>query len=136
MTKILIDAGPLVALLRADDPHCAACKAVTKTLRLPLLSCWPLITEAAYLLRRSPQAVSTLLTYCNGSLINLLPVDQADLPAIDAILRKYADQKFDLADAVLMHLAQREGVDHIFTLDRRHFSVYRDQHGRAVTLLP
>jgi uncharacterized protein len=136
MTAILIDTGPLVALLRADDPQRAVCETVTKTLRLPLLSCWPVITEAAYLLRRSPQAVSTLLAYCNGSLVNVLPVEKADLPGIDAILRKYADQKFDLADAVLMHVAEREGVDTIFTLDRRHFSVYRDQKGRGLTLLP
>ncbi len=136
MTAVLIDTGPLVALLRSDDTQRAACEGIAKSLPLPLYSCWPVITEAAYLLRRSPTAVSTLLAYCNGSLISILPVDKTDLPAIDGVLRKYADQNFDLADAVLMYLAGREGIGTIFTLDRRHFSVYRDSQRRALALVP
>ena len=135
-TAILIDTGPLVALLHRGDPQHAACDAVAKTLRLPLFTCWPVITEAAYLLRRSPQAVSTLLTYCDGSILELLSLDKNDLPAIDLILRKYADQQLDLADAALMHLAGREDIETVFTLDRRHFSIYRDRQRRGFNLLP
>lgn len=136
MSAILLDTGPIVALLRGDDQHHSLCDAVAQTLRPPLFSCWPVITEATYLLRRSPQAVNTLLKYCDGSLIEVLAIDKSDLPAIEFILQTYADQKLDFADAVLMHLAGREGIETIFTLDRRHFAAYRDQKKRAFQILP
>lgn len=136
MTGILIDTGPLVALLHPNDPHHADCEAIANTLRPPLYSCWPVITEAAYLLGRFPKSVSKLLGYCDGSLIELLPLDGSDIVPIDSILMGYADQKFDLADAALMHLANREGIETVFTLDQRHFSVYRNQERRPLHILP
>jgi predicted nucleic acid-binding protein len=51
-------------------------------------------------------------------------------------LARYADQQFDFADAALMHLAERESIDAVFTVDQRHFSVYRTPAGRALTIRP
>jgi uncharacterized protein len=41
-----------------------------------------------------------------------------------------------LADASLVHLANRESIDTIFTLDRRNFSVYRSARNRRFRLIP
>ena len=41
-----------------------------------------------------------------------------------------------LADAALVYLAEREGLDTVFTLDRRDFSVYRFSRNRSFHLLP
>jgi predicted nucleic acid-binding protein len=41
-----------------------------------------------------------------------------------------------LTDAALVHLANRERVKAVFTLDRRHFNVYRRADGTAFQLLP
>jgi len=136
MNGILIDTGPLVALLDRNDSHHEICSVTAKEVRLPLLSCWPVITEAAYLLRRSPQAVSTLLAYCDGSLIEMLPLEKGDLAPMDSILTAYADQGFDLADVCLMHLANRERIETVFTLDQRHFSVFRTAMGERLLILP
>lgn len=35
-----------------------------------------------------------------------------------------------------MHLAEREEIEHVFTLDRRDFSAFRTASGKALTLLP
>jgi hypothetical protein len=40
-------------------------------------------------------------------------------------MQKYRDLPIDLADAELVRLAEREKLSRIFTLDRRHFRVYR-----------
>jgi predicted nucleic acid-binding protein len=40
-------------------------------------------------------------------------------------MQQYKDQPMDLADAALVRIAEREGIKRIFTLDRRHFTVYR-----------
>lgn len=132
----LDDTGPLVALLHRDDPLHSTCDAIAETIRLPLKTCLPVITEAAYLLRRHPTVVRTLLSQCAGQIFELLPLTADDVAEIAAILVKYADQDFDFADAALMHLAVREGISTIFTLDRRHFSVFRTAQGKSLTVTP
>ncbi len=41
-----------------------------------------------------------------------------------------------IADAALMYLAEREGIDTLFTLDRRDFSIDRTTDGRALRIVP
>jgi predicted nucleic acid-binding protein len=77
------------------------------------------ITEAAWLLRAYPQAIRKLRSSFHGRPLELLPLGETDLPAIAAILAKYEDLAIQLADASLVHLANREGIESMFTLDRR-----------------
>lgn len=135
-TAILVDSGPLVALLNRADARHGECVEVAKTLSLPLFTCWPVITEVAYLVRRQPHDVRRFITQCDGSMMKLLDLAEVDLPEIARILQTYGDQGFDLADAALMHLSNREGIRTVFTLDCRHFSLFRMQDGGSLQLLP
>jgi predicted nucleic acid-binding protein len=56
--------------------------------------------------------------------------------AIAAILAKYKSLGLRLADAPLVHLANREAIDPVFTLDRRDFSVVRLAGGKRLRLIP
>ncbi len=133
---ILVDAGPLVALLDADDQHHAACVAALKSLREPLATVWPPFTEAMYLLADLPAAQEALWEMLERRAIHLLPLDSADIPRIRELMRQYENRPTDLADAALLRVAEREGIRKIFTVDRRDFFVYR-LHGRArLTLIP
>ena len=51
-------------------------------------------------------------------------------------LRKYRSLHPQIADASLVYLAEREGLDAVFTLDRRDFLVYRLSGNRRLNLLP
>jgi len=140
---VLVDTGPLVALRRENDAdqreNDADHKICTETLKqlpTPLLTCWPVLTEAAYLLRSHPARVRELLAAVNGGFLRVLPLRSPDVVGINAILEQYEDQSFQLADAALMHLAQRENVSTIFTLDRKDFSVYRPASGKSLVILP
>ena len=56
MRAVLIDAGPLVALLdRSDDRHEEVVEALKK-IHDPLVSVWPVLVEAMYLLSFSWRA--------------------------------------------------------------------------------
>ena len=52
---ILIDAGPLVALVDADDQYHEKCVDCLKSLREPLVTVWPPLVEAVYLLGDLPK---------------------------------------------------------------------------------
>ena len=133
---ILVDTGPLVALLSSSQQHHQVCRETLATVSTPLLTCWPVLTEAAYLLRRHPLNVRSLIASADGSFLRILPLRENDLEGITAILEKYEDQSFQLADAAVMYLAEREGIQHVFTLDRRDFITYRTTSGESLQIIP
>jgi hypothetical protein len=134
--QVLIDTGPIVAILLESDEHHEACVEQLHQIRGPLLTCWPVITEAAWLLRAYPSAIRKLLSSFHGRPFELLPLGETDLPAIAAVLAKYEALRIQIADASLLHLANREGIETMFTLDRRDFGVLRLAHGKKLRLIP
>jgi predicted nucleic acid-binding protein len=136
MKRILTDTGPLVAILSRQDEHHSACVNALRDMPGPLLSCWPVITEAAWLLRKSPQAVQQLLLSIDGSFLELLPLSGAEAEAIAALMKRYDDIHPQLADVALVYLANREKIETIFTLDQRDFSIYRSGRRSAFRIVP
>ena len=133
---ILVDAGPLVALVDADDQYHKKCVAALKALREPLVTVWPPVTEAMYLLGDLPKAQEALWEMLARGVLQLLSLDLADVPRMRELMNKYADRPMDLADAALLRVAERDGIRKIFTVDRDDFSVYR-LHGRVrPTIIP
>jgi len=51
---VLVDTGPMVAILDTGDAHHQACKTEFGKLQSPLFTCWPVITEAVWLLDHFP----------------------------------------------------------------------------------
>lgn len=136
MRRVLVDAGPLVAILSGSDHHHELCVSALHRMPKPLLSCWPVITEAAWLLRGSPPAVQQLLRSIDGSFLALLPLAGAEAASIAELMKKYEDLHPQLADAALVYLAGRERIRTVFTLDQRDFSVYRGSRGQSFEIVP
>lgn len=133
---IIVDAGPLVALASPRDRHHDSCRNQFAQITTPLFTCWPILAEVAWLLRSRPVAVQSVLRSCDGTFLSLLPLAEPDAPQIASLMQKYADQRMQLADAAIVHLADRENVATIFTLDRRDFSIYRRADGASFDLIP
>ena len=135
MSRILVDTGPLVAILARDDQFHDACVQALNTIPPPLYTCWPVLTEAAWLLRSHPDSIQRLLSSLTSDFLRLLPLDETDAPAVADIMLRYHKLRPQLADATLIHLAERDGIGTIFTVDYRDFSVYRVS-GRPLRLIP
>jgi predicted nucleic acid-binding protein len=133
---ILVDAGPLVAMLHADDRHHARCVTTLKGLTAPLATVWPAVTEAMYLLSFSPIAQQALWDRLAADVPRLLPLDRDDVPRLKELMWKYRDLPMDLADAALVCVAEREGIDTVFTIDRKDFQVYRPGKRKGFHILP
>ncbi len=136
MKRVLVDTGPLVAIMARADQHHRACVEALHDLPGPLFSCWPIITEAAWLLRGHPGAVRQLLDSISAGFLELLPVQGAEAAEIGKLMEKYRNIRPQLADATLVYLAERDGFEVIFTLDRRDFSVYQAGRKRAFHIIP
>lgn len=122
---ILVDTGPLVALLHADDQSHDRCVKALRSLREPMATVWPVVTEAMYLLNFSWEAQAALWEMIITDALAILPLDRTDAARIRELMKKYKDLPMDMADAALVRVAERERLRRIFTLDRRDFLVYR-----------
>lgn len=132
---VLVDAGPLIALIHADDQHHGRCVAVFQELTEPLGTVWPVLTEAMYLLSFSWKAQAPLWEMLYHGVIRVLTVADKDVSRMRVLMKKYKDLPMDLADAALVAVAERERIQRIFTLDRRDFCVYRQAKlGRSILL--
>ena len=91
---ILVDAGPLVALIDADDRHHDACVEALTAIREPLGTVWPAITEAMYLLADVPKGQAGVWQLVERGAVRLLPLGDEDIPtdaAVDGELRRPPD---------------------------------------------
>ena len=77
---ILIDAGPVVALVDADDQYHEECVDCLKSLREPLVTVWPPVVEAVYLLGDLPKAQEAIWEMLARAAVRLLTLDLVDIP--------------------------------------------------------
>jgi len=136
MKRVLVDTGPLVAILSRGDEHHTTCVHALRDLPGPVFSCWPVITEAVWLLRAYPRAVQQLLKSIGSGFVELLPLGSTEAKAIADVMKRYENIRPQLADATLLYLADRDGIDTIFTLDQRDFSVYHSVRKRPFRIFP
>ncbi len=135
--RVLTDTGPLVAILSPDDQYHEVCLETVQGLRGPLLTCWPVITEAAWLLQKNPLAFERLLgSISDGGVVEILPVAGKEASAIAGVMKRYRSLRAQFADAMLVYLSNRENIGTIFTLDRRDFLVYRSARKPPFLLVP
>jgi uncharacterized protein len=134
--RILLDTGPLVAILAESDSRHRLCVDTLASLPPPLLTCWPVLTEAAWLLRKQHRPIDRISEACAAGMFDLLPLESDSLRDIAAIMRRYEDSGIQFADAALAHLAEREDIRTVFTTDRRDFSIIRLKRNRALRLIP
>ena len=125
-----------MALIHADARHHASCRDALERIREPLVTVWPVITEAMYLLDFSAEAQDALWRLLERDAVKILSLDAGDVPRMRELMRKYRDLPMDLADAALVRAAERERISRVFTIDPRDFEVYRPRGIRRFTILP
>jgi hypothetical protein len=105
-------------------------------LRVPWATSTAVLTEFFYLASRGPLSVATAWDFVRSGTIVLLPIEDPDLPFLDGLMRKYADRPMDFADATLVHLARRESLSTVFTIDNDDFETYRIGGRRRFRIVP
>jgi predicted nucleic acid-binding protein len=134
---VLVDTGPLIALLDRSDAHHEEVVRGRRNHRRSVGQCLAGPGGShVYLLSFSCQTQSALWEIFETGAVRLLSLDETDIPSMKSLMEKYQDLPMDMADAALVRVAEREGIRRVLTLDRRDFSVYRLPRKGLFTLLP
>jgi len=129
---VIIDAGPLVALLSQKDAYHDWASETARALPNPFLSSEPAFTEACLLLQRENLPLDSLFALLEEQALLLAFDVQSESTALASLIRKFSSlpkgARMSLADASLVRLSEIHDRAAVFTLDR-HFTIYR-KHGR------
>jgi hypothetical protein len=125
VVSALIDTGAILALLDRDDRWHRACVAAFGSFRLPLLTSAAVLTELFHLVGDAPRDADAAWAFVRSGAVSVASIDDGDLPALNALMVRYRDRPMDLADATLVHLAERESLASVFTVDHDDFETYR-----------
>lgn len=128
MQSIVADTGPLVALFDSRDRDRARVLGFIKETPCRLVTTWLVLTEAWHLIPEKSRLKFFQWVAAGG--VGVVDLRTEDLRAMQTLLQKYRDRPMDLADASLVILAERLGLNQILTLDRNDFDVYRLSGGR------
>lgn len=119
----ICDTGPLVAYLNRHDPYHAWAVALMKQVRPPLLTCEPVLTEAAYFLREDDLDVDPLFQLLEREALRLEFDMATHWSRIRTLMARY--RQMDLADASIVVMSELHRRCQVLTVDRADFSVYR-----------
>ncbi|MDD2765926.1 MAG: PIN domain-containing protein [Opitutaceae bacterium] len=127
-SPVILDTGPLVALLDRNDPWHIWAGEQTKLLMEPMLTCEAVISESAFVLGALDPGCQRLTGLFRDGVIHLGFDLEDHLDAVAALLAKYADAPMSLADACLVRMSELHSNARVFTIDAD-FKLYR-RHGR------
>jgi len=132
----LIDTGAILALLDRSDRWHQQCVDAFRQLRLPLLTTEAVLTEVFHLVGDSRREMEAAWKFVRSGALVLGTIEDAELPQVHALMSRYWDRPMDFADATLVHLARRERLSVILTVDHADFTTYRIEGKRRFKVLP
>jgi uncharacterized protein len=126
----LLDTGPLVSFLASGLKYHSWAVEQWRRLQPPLLTCEPVLTEAAFLLKREGREADPLFALIERGVIRVALSVQDEHVDLRALMHRYRNQPMSLADACLVRLSEIHETGEVVTLDSD-FRIYR-RHGNKV----
>jgi hypothetical protein len=132
----LIDTGAIVALLNEKERWHRRCAEVLPSLRLPLGLTQAVVTEVFQFISGNAARVERAWAFMLSGVVVPLEIGRSELDDLHALMYRYSDRPMDYADATLVHVAQRERIDVVFTTDHDDFETYRIGGQRKFQVVP
>ena len=129
----ICDTGPLVAYLNRNDPYHAWAVALMKQVRPPMLTCEPVLTEAAYFLREDGVEVDPLFQLLERDALRLDFEMSTHWRRMRILMARYGHM--DLADAAIVAMSESHSRCQVLTVDRNDFSIYRRNDRQAINFI-
>jgi uncharacterized protein len=135
---ILLDTSGLLAWVDSKQQYHQAVAASMAGVRGPYLLSPFVLAELDYLLatRVGASAQHALLQEVARGAYRLESFNAFDVDRALSVMRQFSDLEIGLADASIVVLSERYGLDAVLTLDERHFRVLRGAGGKSFRLFP
>lgn len=136
--RVVVDAGPIAALLDRRDVHHEWAKQQVAHVRHPLVTCEAVLSEAFFLLAPVRGGTSTLAGLLREQLVHADP-DFSFREHLDEILEnmeRYQNVPMSFADACLVRMTEIERDSLIFTTDRDFLAYRRNRRERIPLISP
>jgi len=134
VARIIVDAGPLIALLNRKDAYHRWAREQLAQLKGSLLTCDAVLSEASFLLPSNSEPWLQLRFLLKEKLIISDFVSKAHTPYVFDLMETYRNVPMSFADACLVCMVENHPGSTLFTLDRD-FAIYRQQRRRVIPLL-
>jgi predicted nucleic acid-binding protein len=132
---ILLDTGPLVALLSEDDANHERARRIFAECAPPFRCCEAVVAEACFLLGKvHGDGPAEVVALGARGVYSIAIFAEAHWREIETLLRKYSDRPISFADACLIRCAEVHQEPRILTFDSD-FSVYRWARNRRFELV-
>lgn len=123
----------MATLFRRDQYHDWA-RNQWDGIKLPILTCEPVITEACFLLRTAENAIPKILEFVQHGVIQLGFNLQDEIETVIALMLRYSNFPMSLSDACMVRMAELHPESKIWTLDSD-FRHYRKNRRQVIPLL-
>jgi predicted nucleic acid-binding protein len=129
--KGIADTGFVVAAGDRDDRHHDWAVNLARLVTEPLLTCEPVLAEAAFHLRSS----SYVLSLVEDGLLQVAFDCGENLTQLQSLAHRFADHNPDLADLCLIRMSELYPRHAVITVDEADFRVYRRNKREAIPLI-
>lgn len=135
---LILDTGPILALLNANDEHHTRCVELVTEVGESLVVPAATLVEVDYWVRTrlSVEVWRAFVEDIATGAYRLEPTTEPDLVRAAELEEAYAELGLGFVDASVIALCERLDEPKVATLDRRDFAVVAPRHTRALELLP
>lgn len=135
---LVLDTGPILALLDADDSAHSRCVSLLDEINEPLVVVAPTLVEVDYWIRKrlQPEVWSIFVEDIATGAYRLEHLTPQDMIRVAELEADYADLELGMVDAAVIAICEKLGEKKVATLDQRHFRTVRPRHCDYLELLP
>ncbi len=134
--ETILDTGPLVAFLAANDKHHEWATRRFQELKPIFLTCEPVLTEVCFLLNFASKAMEQIDRFLDQGWIKIPFHFDAERKSVMRLIHTYRNVPMSFADACLVRMSELNANSPVFTLDKD-FRIYRKNVREMIeTIMP
>lgn len=132
--QVLLDTGPLVALVNRRDRFHSWVKTEWAQIEPPLLTCEAVITEASFLLRSVYGGQKAVMSLIERGIIQIPFRLEEEVDRVGELLNRYQSVPMSLADACMVRMAEQYASSSVLTIDSD-FNIYRQERNQLIPVI-